>query len=248
MRRALSIGLLALGLVVAPSAAFAQDSDPHHPTQPGSVHAEEAQEAHGGGEHEHVPSFDNFNWVYGLIGEKEGVEPNLLFRPKGMPVPFAAQLLNAAILYWLLYRMFGKSVRAGLKKRKEDLLRGMEEAAKMKREAEEQLAHYEARLAGINQDIARIREQSRTTAESDRARVLKDAKEARARMERDAHQLVEAERKAARARLLDETITSAVESATAGLSGKISEADQLRFAEEYLNGFRQAAGGIRGQA
>ncbi len=67
-------------------------------------------EGHGehGAEHEgHAPTFDDINWVYGFLGEKEGEEPSLLWRPKGMPVPFGALALNAGILYWLLFK-FGK--------------------------------------------------------------------------------------------------------------------------------------------
>jgi F-type H+-transporting ATPase subunit b len=211
--------------------------------EPGAAHGAE----HGAHGDDHVPTFDDFNWYYGLISEKEGVEPSLLFRPKGMPVPFAALLLDSLILYWLLFRMAGKPIREGLKKRKDTLLRGMEEAAKMKRDAEGQLAFYEEKLAKIDQDVAELREQMRRAAEAESARILSEAKERRARMERDAHQLVEQELKAVREQLSAQTIQAAMQAAEASLMQKITESDQQRFGEDYLTGLAKAAGALRGR-
>jgi len=258
MRRIISALLLSLGtLVAAPVIADEHGHDDHghgdhaHGTEAphADPHGEAAAhgEGHDGG-HGHAITLDDFNWYYGMLAEQEGAEPSLLFRPKGMPVPFAALLLNSLILYYLLYRMLGGTVRDGLKKRKETILRGMEEASKMKREAEEQLAFYEAKLAGIDEEITRIRSQMKTTAEAERTRVLAEAKERRTRMERDALVLVEQELRAERQRLLEQTISSAVQSATESIVGRIGEQDQQRFAEEYLQGFRQAASSIRGRA
>jgi F0F1-type ATP synthase membrane subunit b/b' len=134
-----------------------------------------------------------------------------------------------------------------LKKRKEGILRGMEEAAKMKREAEGQLAFYEEKLAKIDQDVQELRDQMRHAAESESARILSEAKERRVRMERDAHQLVEQELKAVREQLSAETIQSALRSAEAALLKRITEADQQRFGEDYLSGLAKAAGVLRGR-
>jgi F0F1-type ATP synthase membrane subunit b/b' len=223
--------------------APAADPGAAHAVAVGAEHAE-GHAAHGD---DHVPTFDDFNWYYGLLAEKEGVEPSLLFRPKGMPVPFAALLLDFALLYFILFRALGTPIRDGLKKRKEGILRGMEEAAKMKREAEAQLAFYEEKLAKVDQDVQQLRQQMRHAAETESARILSEAKERRVRMERDAHQLVEQELKAMREQLSAETIAAALRSAEASLRAKISSADQERFGEEYLNGLGKSAGALRGR-
>ena len=209
------------------------------PSAHGDAHA-----AHGD---DHVTTFDDFNWYHGLFFEKEGVEPSLLYRPKGMPVPFAALLFDCAILYFLLFRFMGRPVREGLKRRKDTLLRGMEEAAKMKREAEGQLAFYEEKLAKIDQDVAELRQRMRHAAETESARILSEAKERRTRMERDAHQLVEQELKAVQERLSAETIAGALCAAEQSLLQRITEADQQRFGDEYLAGLPQAAASLRGR-
>jgi F-type H+-transporting ATPase subunit b len=261
MRRTFSALALAAALVF-PAVAFgdehgAADHAAEAPAaDPGAAHAvavgehgaaAEHGEGHGAHGDDHVPTFDDFNWYYGLIAEKEGAEPSLLFRPKGMPVPFAALLLDFALLYFILFRALGKPIREGLKKRKDGILRGMEEAAKMKREAEAQLAFYEEKLAKIDQDVQQLRQQMRHAAETESARILSEAKERRVRMERDAHQLVEQELKAMREQLSAETIAAALRSAETSLRSKISAADQERFGEEYLSGLGKSAGALRGR-
>lgn len=275
MRRLLAVLSLALGALCLSPVALAQHeppptvAPPHaqppaHDDHSGHGHADHAghdhaaHDAHGAvaaspgaghGAHgdEHVPTFDDFNWYYGLLAEKEGVEPGLLFRPKGMPVPFAGLVINTLILYYILYRALGKTVRDGLKKRKETILRGMEEAAKMRREAEAQLASYEEKLAQISDDIARIKEQARQAADSDRARILAEAKERRQRMERDAQLLVEQDLKAMREQLLTELTDKALKSAEETLKQRIGDSEQQRFADDYLRSLPAAAGMLRGR-
>src|SRR5258706_587734 len=152
-------------------------------------------------EPEHAPTFSDVNWYYGFLGEKAGVEPSLLWRPKGTPVPFAALALNTLALYWLLYRFGKKPIMDALRQRKESIMRGMEEAAALKAEAEQSLAKYKKKLDDVDQEVARIRSEMREAGESERQRILSEAKERRARLERDARTLIEQELKAAREQL-----------------------------------------------
>src|SRR2546422_537873 len=70
-------GLIVALLLSAPCPASAEPQE-----------AETATPAHGEGEHDEESS--EINWVYGFLGEKEGVEPSVAYRPKGMPPPFLA--------------------------------------------------------------------------------------------------------------------------------------------------------------
>lgn len=199
-------------------------------------------------DHEHhVPTLDEYNWYYGFLGEKEGAEPSILFRPKGMPVPFGAMLLNSAILYYLLVRFAKKPISDALKSRKSTILRGMEEAGKMKSDAEARLADYEQKLATIDEEIERVRAEMRSAGQAERARILAEAKEKRARMERDAETLISQELKAARETLLADTAQGAIRSAEKALLAKLGAADQTRLAEEYLSTLKVSASTLRGK-
>jgi F-type H+-transporting ATPase subunit b len=197
----------------------------------------QAPDGHGEGEHGdahggHGPG--EINWAYGFFGEKEGVEPSLLWRPKGMPPPFGAMLLNTAILFYILGRFAGPKIGVALSRRKSLIMQGMDEAAKMKEDAAKSLAQYEEKLARIDEDIERVKKDMREAGEAERVRMLNDAKDRRARMERDARLLIELELKAAHEQLLRETVASAVRSAEDRLSKQVTVADQQRIAEHYL--------------
>jgi len=241
----LGVALAAAGSVASP--AFADEPAPSHAevAASGTV-ADEHEE--GAEDHEHhVPKFEEYNFFYGFLGEKDDVEPSILWRPTGTPVPFGAMLLNSAVLYWLLVRFAKKPLAAALKSRKATILRGMEEAGQMKKEAEARLADYQQKLANVDQEIERVRQDMRSAGQSERKRILAEAKEKRARMERDARTLITQELKFAREGLLAEMSRAALSSAERTLRSRVGAADQARLAEEYLAGIKSAATALRGK-
>ena len=240
-RWVLGLALVGLTAVAVPVSATEPATDGAH-----VVAAPEAGEAAEGHEH-HVPKFEDYNFFYGFLGERDDVEPNFLWRPKGTPVPFGAMLLNSAVLYYLLIRFAKKPIAAALKSRKATILRGMDEAAQMKQDAESRLADYEHKLASIEQEIERVRTEMRSAGQSERKRILGEAKEKQARMERDAQTLISQELKAAREGLLLEMTRTALRSAEATIRTKVTAADQNRLAEDYLAGIKGAATALRGK-
>jgi F-type H+-transporting ATPase subunit b len=204
--------------------------------EPGSAEHESAEQAsaehgHGDGEHEGA----KINWSYGFLGEKEGVQPDLLYRPKGMPPPFLANITNAVMLFGLLVVFGKKPVAEALKHRKQRIVAGMDEAARMRAEAQSKLTEYEEKLKRLDSEVERIRTEMRDAAEAERRRILSEAKERRERMERDAHLLVEQELKAAHDVLVRETVNGALASAEEILTSRLTDADHDRLTAEYLD-------------
>jgi len=245
--RLLAISTCAIGLAAAaPARADGDDHGHGHGPHEGDTHAQgaDAQGAHGDA---HAPTFDDINWFYGFLGEKEGVEPDLLWRPTGMPVPFGALALNAAILYFLLFKYGRKPIGDALRQRKLGIMKGIEDAAKMKAAAEARLAEYQKKLDDIDSEVARIHREMKSSGEAESARILSEAKERRARMERDAHTLIDQELKAARESLLRDTVRAAVKSAEATLTARIGDDDQQRLADEYLTSIKTSGSALRGR-
>lgn len=244
--RLLAIATCALCLAAAAPARAEGDDHSHQ----GDTHAL-GSDAHGaeahGDAHGHAPTFDDVNWYYGFLGEKAGVEPDLLWRPTGMPVPFGALALNAAVLYFLLFKYGRKPIGDALRQRKLGIMKGIDDAAKMKAQAEARLAEYQKKLDDIDSEVARIRREMKDSGEAERARILSEAKERRARMERDARTLIDQELKAARETLLRDTVRAAVKSAEATLATKIGDSDQQRLADEYLVSIKSSGSALRGR-
>lgn len=190
---------------------------------------------------------DEFNLYYGMLGTKEDIkEPSLAYRTPDMPIPFAAYAFNSAILFFLLYR-FGKApVVNGLRSRRQNIMAGMEQAGKMKAEAEEQLAEYRAKLDHVDAEVTRIRQEMRAAAEAERAQILEEAKKRRERMESEAKQLIVQELKAAREELFAETVASAMQTADRLLQQQATAADHERLSEEYVGTLKQSLVNARG--
>jgi F-type H+-transporting ATPase subunit b len=237
---AVALSVLALSMWAAPALAEGREHAQDAPA------AEAHPNAHGEG-NDHAPTFHDVNWYYGFLGEKAGVEPDLLWRPKGMPVPFGALALNAGILYFLFFKYGRKPIGAALRQRKLGIMKGIEDAARMKAQAEARLAEYQKKLDDVDQEVARIRREMKESGDAERAHILSDAKERRARMERDARTLVEQELKAAREALLRDTVRAAVKSAEVTLTAKIGDGDQQRLADEYLVSIKASGHALRGR-
>lgn len=235
-RVALTLALAALsftGLVLAaaPRALAAEPEAPAAAAHPGA-------QADAASEHAEEP--EGINWYYGFIAQKEGAKPSLLWRPKGMEPPLFAEVFDALILYWLVFKIARKPLADALKKRRSAIMHGMEEAGKMRDDAAERLAGYEEKLKHVDEEIERVKKEMREAGERERERILAEAKDKRERMEHDAQVLIDQELKAAREMLLRETVQSAVRAAQALLEKQVTTSDQQRLADDYVEGVRRA--------
>ena len=200
-----------------------------------AAEAEAAEPKHGHSSHaEHVPHFSDINWFYGMLWAREGVEPSLLFRPKGMPPPLMATLLNWAVLVVLLVGWAKKRLPAALAKRKATIEASMQEAGRLKDDSARQLAEYQAKLAHLDDDIERIKSEMKRTGEAERERILAEAAERRERIERDARRVIDAEMEATKLTLHHEVIAKAMEIARASIAAQASAKDQDRLFDDAL--------------
>ena len=215
----------------APDAPKARGQDPH------------GSDAHGGGGHDE--HHQEFNWFHGMIGVREG-EASLLWRPPGTPIPFAALLLNTFLLFFIIFKVAKAPVMQGLRDRKQKIARAIDDAAAMKKEAEEQLARYQHKLDNLDAEIERVKREMRESAEAERRRVLEEAKARRVRLEQEARQLVEQELADLREQLTRETARAALRSARELLLKSTSTEDHRRLCEQYLATLVERPGVPRG--
>jgi len=219
-----------------------------HAQHPAQAHGHAAAAAshgaveHGGGEHasgghggEH---HQEFNWFHGMVGAKDGVEPSLLWRTPDMPTPFAAVLLNTALLFGILFKAARAPVAKGLVDRRQRIMRGIDEATAMKNEAQSQLDMYKKKLDNLDADVERLKREMRETAEAERKRILDEAAARRTRLEQEARTLIEQELVAVRQELTRETARAALRSARELLAANTSTDDHRRLCEEYLETLR----------
>ena len=239
-RSACRRGVMALGVVAC--LAGLTLTGPAYAEEHGRAPEHGQAEEHG---HGHVPHFSDINWFTGLIGEKEGVEPGLLWRAPGTPVPLGALFINTAILFFLLGRFGGPAISAGLKARKEQLAGDIERASTMKKEAEQQLAEYEGKLSEMAAEMTRIKRELREQAEMERNHILTEAKARAREIADDARHAVAQELADARQQAVERAVASAVEMAQKELVSKLTADDQGRLAQDLFSGLDRHLGEAR---
>lgn len=243
MKRLLSRTLAAAALAVLPATGFAQ-TEHERPRAPGAEHdlpaaaahegtaAEtaphqagagehgehgkgEAHGEHGGGHHELAP----INWADFSNHEQ---------------LPYLAALINFVVLLAIYIKFGKKPVAEALKKRKTDIAADIEEAARVKREAEERAKKYQADLANLDKDLEVARQALVDAGKKERERIVAEAKERAARMKREADVRLEQEAKQKNLDLTLETIEAATAAAESLLKSKLTQDDHVRLAEEFL--------------
>ncbi len=213
-------GVLAIGLFSAVSYAQSNDSFKPKPgaemngADPEDASGEEASEA-GEGEH----ALKAINWT-DFSNTKQ--------------VPYVVYFGNFVLLIGL-YVYFGKKpVAEGLKARRDSIAKEIEEAQKMKKEAKQRAKKYQAKLEGLDEELASAKQGLIEAGEADKARIVREAEEKAARMNRDAAALLEQETRQIHEDLVNETVEAAVREAEELLKKRVMPEDHERLAEDFL--------------
>jgi F-type H+-transporting ATPase subunit b len=160
------------------------------------------------------------------------------FSNKEQP-PYAALFLNFGILAYGYYRFGKQPVADALKKHKASIAKEIEEAQRMKHEAEARAKQYQGKLQHLETELAEARLALEEAGKSERERIVKDAEEKAARMQKDAAFMLEQESKQLRIDLQRETVLAALGAAEELLKKRVTGADQERLAEEFLASLEQ---------
>ncbi|HEY8429513.1 MAG TPA: ATP synthase F0 subunit B [Sandaracinaceae bacterium] len=139
-------------------------------------------------------------------------------------------LILLAILTWLLR----KPLMTFLENRRLAVLEGLEEARRLKEAAEKKFQEYSERLAHLDEELAKLRQEMVQAGETERDRIIAEAEARAARMRKDAQFVIDQQMKQLRADLTREAIEAAIAAAEKALAEQTSAADQQRLAEAYL--------------
>jgi F0F1-type ATP synthase membrane subunit b/b' len=216
MRRTL-VRRFALGAMVLVTAwsvwAWAQPAKPKNPMEEKSAVAHE-----GAGE----------------AAEGEGPPPMNWTEFGAETPPFLAMLINFGILVAGYYLLGRKPIVAGLQSRRDTISKEIDEAQRMKHEAEARAKVYQRKLETLETDLRGARDSLVHAGEAESERIVREAEAKAERMRKDAEFLVEQELKQIRGALWRETVEAAVLAAEDLLKTRVTAADQDRLAEDYL--------------
>lgn len=206
------VGCLAVALTLGlGSRAYARQGEP------GTEGGEEHAGAHGG-----APSHElgSINW--------------LDFGNKTQP-PWGAYAINFALIAGIYYYFGRKGVANALKARREAVVKEIEQADRLRREAEERAKRYQRKLGHLEADLEAARKALVDAGVRERERLIKEGEEKAARMGRDAQFLIGQEVRQMRQDLLREAAELAVRAAEDLLRQRLTPADQEQLAQAYLD-------------
>jgi len=139
-------------------------------------------------------------------------------------------LLWAGILYWLLK----DRLPAFLASRRAGIVGELDEAKRMKEEAERKFAEYSERIENLDAELDRMREQMTKGGHAERERIVADAAARGEKIRAEARFLVGQQMKQLREDLTREAVEGAVNAAEKILRERTAAPDQERLATEYL--------------
>jgi F-type H+-transporting ATPase subunit b len=195
---------LFLALLAAPSLA----QEPEHPAEAGESEAE--------GEH----GIQNW-WTWD-------------YKARHLPPPFGFALINFGIFALIMYRLAGKPLKNFVAERHTSIRKDLDEASRLRQEAEAKLKEYERKVAGVEAEIDALVKGIQQEAETEKQRILAAAAEQAARLKVDAQKQIAAEIARARTELRRGVIEAAVAAADEILKKQIGADDQRKMAERYV--------------
>ncbi len=145
-----------------------------------------------------------------------------------------AKVLNFAVLAIALFLVLRKPVSQALNDRIKGIKAELEDLEGRKAAVEKQLAEYDTKLATLDKEAETVIAEYIRQGEEAKARILKEAESAAEKLKDQAHKNIEHEFKQAKQDLQAEIVEKALVKAEAMIKDKISDDDQNRLVDEYL--------------
>lgn len=218
---------LVVGLALGARLAFAQPhTDPHHSAvdpHTGQV-AAELPETKG-----HEPTHPEHDATHHGPAPINWTDLSDKHRPA-----FIALLVNFGLLAALYYTLGKKPIAEGLKQRRINIGKDIDEARTMLEEAKDRAKKYQADLKNAEADADTARSALVTAGKGEIETLIAETEERAERLKRDAERLIEQERKQLQLDLHIETIHRAVSEAHKVLEHAATPEDHARLANELL--------------
>ena len=159
----------------------------------------------------------------------------------GSPFDLVIRVVNFAILAGALVYLLKKPLGNYLDAKSEQIRSDLADAVGKRERAEAERKEAEARLAGLDQEIAAARKKGLAQAEDERRRILQGAEEEASRLAERAKKDIEVELELARRRLTARAAELSIEMARKKLGEQIGDADRRALFEKGLEKLGEAS-------
>ncbi len=147
---------------------------------------------------------------------------------------FAWEWVNLILLVGVLVFVARKPVMAYLGDRRTGIQENLDGAEQLLRDSENRLQEWNAKVDGMEAEVADIRRLAHRAAEQERERIVADAQAMAERIKRDATSAVARETRRAQVALREEASQLAVQLAADLLGEKVTDEDRDRLVDEFV--------------
>ena len=158
--------------------------------------------------------------------------------PRIHPRSLAYQLINFAVLLFILIKFGGPAIGKALAARHEQLKTELAAAAEARAMAQARLEQQERRLGALEREILEIRNGVKREAEVEKARLIALAEERARRIREETTFVLDQQIKEAEIRLRREVGLLAVDLAEQMVRRSLDARDQQRFVDAFVDGVR----------
>ena len=144
------------------------------------------------------------------------------------------RVLNFSILLIVLVKVLAKPLANGLRSRQQSIKDQFEDLEERKAEADSAYQTYEEKLASIDQEISEIIQSAIAQGETEKERIIEDAKRAAEDIKRQAEMAIQHELTEAKLKLREEVANQAVVMAEELIRKNLQDTDQVKLIEDYL--------------
>lgn len=146
----------------------------------------------------------------------------------------ALQLFNFAVLLFILIKFAGGALNKALRGRHDKMKVDLDEAQRLRTEAETKLKAQEARLTNLENEIVSLRKSMQESAEGEKQRMIAAAEARVARMEDETRFLMEQQVKQAELNFKAEVATAAARIAEDLVRRQVNDGDQQRLVTSFV--------------
>lgn len=162
----------------------------------------------------------------------------------GVPwVPIALHAMNLTILFLVIYRFAGASIRDSLKGRATRIRKEIGDAAALAADATKRMENLSARLDGFEAELAGMKAQAEAESAREREEIIARAKRESALIEEATARTIRSEVTKARSELREEAVRLAMQLAEQRLKTQLRADDEDRFAAEFLRSVKEVPNG-----
>ncbi|MCG5052190.1 MAG: ATP synthase F0 subunit B [Myxococcales bacterium] len=147
----------------------------------------------------------------------------------------ALQLFNFGVLLFILVKYAGGALNKALGSRHEKMKVDLEEAERLRNDAEAKLKAQEVRLSNLEAEITQLRQSMKDSAEAERQRLVAAAEERAKRIEEETRFLLDQQVKQAELGFRAEVARAAARIAEDVLRRSINGADQQRLVSAFVS-------------